>query len=110
VRPTLIATAVAALAAAACSQVPATSSSSVPPGSRHLEYKCPNGTQFDVLMAPAGDKVKLELGGILYELKAVRSGSGAKFSDGTTSYWSKGKDATIERAGKIVHRDCTTRN
>jgi membrane-bound inhibitor of C-type lysozyme len=59
-------------------------------------------------MAPAGDKAKLDLRGVLYELKQVRSASGAKFSDGTMTYWSKGRDATIERAGKTLHRDCRT--
>ena len=93
---------------AACSQMPGATPSSIPPGSRQLEYKCSDGTRFDVLMAPAGDKAKLELSGVLYELKQVRSGSGAKFSDGTTSYWSKGRDAMIERSGKVVHRDCRT--
>ena len=110
VRLTALATALAALAATSCGQLPATSSSAAPPGSKQFEYKCPDGTRFDVLVAPSGDKVKLELGGILYELKQVRSASGAKFSDGTTSYWSQGRDATIERSGKVVHRDCTSSN
>lgn len=98
----------AIVALTACSQMPGATHSSIPPGSRQFEYKCTDGTRFDVLMAPTGDKVKLELGGVLYELKQVRSASGAKFSDGTTSYWSKGRDATIERGGKVVHRDCKT--
>ena len=106
-RPTSLASLSLALAACGCGQVPATSSSTAAPGSKHFEYQCPDGTRFDVLLAPSGDKVKVDLGGILYELKQVRSASGAKFSDGTTSYWSKGRDATIERSGKVVHRDCT---
>jgi membrane-bound inhibitor of C-type lysozyme len=100
--------ALATLGLVACSQMPGTTSSSIPPGSRHFSYKCADGSRFGVLIAPAGDRAKLELGGVLYELKQVRSASGAKFSDGTTSYWSKGRDATIERNGKIVHRDCVT--
>jgi membrane-bound inhibitor of C-type lysozyme len=102
------AAALAAFGLAACSQMRGAPSSSIPPGSRQLEYECADGTRFDVLMAPAGDKAKLELRGVLYELKQVASASGAKFSDGTTSYWSKGRDATIERSGKVLHRDCTT--
>jgi len=98
----------AALSLAACSQMPSTSLTAAPPGSRHLEYRCPGGTKFDVLLWPSGDKAKLELGGVLYELKQVRSASGARFSDGTTTYWSKGREATIERNGKIVYRDCRT--
>jgi membrane-bound inhibitor of C-type lysozyme len=97
-----------ALALVACSDLPLSSKSSAPPGSKRFEYKCADGTRFDVLMYPAGDQVKLELGGVMYELKQVRTASGAKFSDGTTSYWSKGRDATIERGGKVMHRDCAT--
>jgi membrane-bound inhibitor of C-type lysozyme len=99
---------IAFLVLAACSQMPGASPSSAPPGSRQFEYRCADGTKFDVLMWPSGDKAKLELDGIMYELKPARSGSGAKFSDGTTTYWSKGRDATIERGGKVVHRDCRT--
>jgi membrane-bound inhibitor of C-type lysozyme len=109
VRLTAIATALAAVAVNGCSQL-APSASSAPPGSKHIEYKCPDGTRLDVLIAPGGDKVKLELGGFLYELGSMRSASGAKFSDGTTSYWSKGRDARIERSGKVLHRDCKTSN
>lgn len=95
------------LALAACSQMPDTPSS-IPPGSRHYEYRCADGTRFDVMMWPTGDRARLELGGVLYELKQVRSGSGARFSDGTTVYWSKGREATLERSGKVIHRDCRT--
>ena len=104
------AAALAVLMLAGCSQMPGTTPSSIPPGSRQLQYKCADGTRFDVLMAPAGERAKLELGGVLYDLKQVPSGSGAKFSDGTTTYWSKGRDATIERSGKTVRRDCRTNN
>jgi membrane-bound inhibitor of C-type lysozyme len=101
---------VAVLMLAGCSQMPGTTASSIPPGSRQLEYKCADGTRFDVLLAPAGDRAKLELSGVLYDLKQVQSASGAKFSDGTTTYWSKGRDATIERSGKTVRRECRTSN
>jgi membrane-bound inhibitor of C-type lysozyme len=109
VRLTAIATALAAVAVNGCSQL-APSASSAQPGSKRIEYRCPNGTRFNVLVAPGGGKAKLELGGILYELGSVGSASGAKFSDGTTSYWSKGRDARIERSGKVLHRDCKTSN
>jgi membrane-bound inhibitor of C-type lysozyme len=96
----------ATLAAAACGQM--SGPASIPPGSRHFAYQCTDGTRFGVLMGPAGDQAKLELGGVVYELKQIRSASGAKFSDGTTIFWSKGREATIERGGKVVHRDCKT--
>jgi membrane-bound inhibitor of C-type lysozyme len=107
-RDAVLAASFVAVALTACSQMPGATGSSIPPGSRQFEYKCADGTRFDVLMAPAGDKAKLDLRGVLYELKQVRSASGAKFSDGTMTYWSKGRDATIERAGKTLHRDCRT--
>ena len=97
-----------ALLLVACSDLPFASKSSIPPGSKRFEYKCPDGASFDVLMSPTGDKAKLELEGVMYELKQVRSGSGARFSDGTTTYWSKGREAIIERGGKVVHGDCKT--
>lgn len=100
--------AAAVLGLAACSQMPDAPPSSIPPGSRQYEYTCADGTRFGVLMWPSGDRARLELGGVLYELKQVRSGSGARFSDGTTVYWSKGREATIERSGRVIHRDCRT--
>ncbi len=60
----LRAAAAACLGLAACSsQMPMTDApSSIPSGSRQYEYRCADGTRFDVLTWPTGDRARLELG------------------------------------------------
>jgi para-nitrobenzyl esterase len=52
-------------------------------------------------MAPGGGNVRLEgLAAGPVVLPHVRSGSGARYSDGRTTYWSKGGEATLEIQGE----------
>jgi para-nitrobenzyl esterase len=50
-------------------------------------------------MAAAGASVRLEGLGAPVTLPLARSGSGARYSDGRTTYWSKGREAIVERPG-----------
>ncbi len=39
-------------------------------------------------------------------LGAVESGSGARYSDGTTTFWNKGDEALVEVDDEIVYQNC----
>jgi membrane-bound inhibitor of C-type lysozyme len=40
-------------------------------------------------------------------LPRVESASGAKYSDGTTTFWEKGGEALVEQNGEVVLQGCT---
>lgn len=78
--------------------------SRVDPGpAKTFVYECGDGKVFTVrvesesawLFLPQGSK----------RLPSVPSGSGAKFGDGSATYWSKGEEALLELEGKI-YRGC----
>lgn len=69
-------------------------------------YLCSDGNRFQVTMTHNGEKVILRLGERLLELPHVRSASGAKYSDGETTFWSKGIQAFITTHDKVSHKDC----
>lgn len=60
-------------------------------------YECNDGSQFTARIE--GEKVWLFLQSGTVSLPHVQAASGAKFSDGTTTYWSKGESALLERPG-----------
>lgn len=43
-------------------------------------------------------------------LKQVLAMTGAKYSDGKYTFWSKGQNAYLERNGKVIMSDCTLAN
>jgi heat shock protein HslJ len=67
---------------------------------RTIAYRCPDGTGFRISMAAEGGSVSLDgpVSGPV-TLPRVVSASGARYSDGRTTYWSKGSEATLETAG-----------
>jgi membrane-bound inhibitor of C-type lysozyme len=54
---------------------------------------------------PDGD-VKLTMEGETLEMSLVPAASGAKYSDGTTTLWTKGDEAFIEVGDEIVYENC----
>jgi putative lipoprotein len=64
------------------------------PGQTYV-YECEDGTQFTARVE--GDKAWLFLRSGTLSLPHVEAASGAKFSDGMTTYWSKGESAMLER-------------
>jgi heat shock protein HslJ len=68
---------------------------------RTVAYRCRDQSGFRVQMAAGGESVKLEgLASGPVVLPHVRSGSGARYSDGRTTYWSKGAQSTLEIQGE----------
>jgi membrane-bound inhibitor of C-type lysozyme len=59
-------------------------------------YACAEGKSFTAAFNAAGDAVTIAAGGDSRTLPQVVSASGARFSDGATQYWSKGREATLE--------------
>lgn len=62
-----------------------------------FSYACDDGTTVVANHRAEGD-VYLFLPGNSVLLPPVSAASGARFSDGSTIYWSKGREATVERA------------
>jgi heat shock protein HslJ len=69
---------------------------------RTIAYRCPDGTGFRATMAPDGAAVRLEgLAPGPVSLPRVATASGARYSDGWTSYWPKGRESTLEVPGAL---------
>ena len=75
-------------------------------GNAPVRYICGEDESFVVVSYPGG--VLLDLG--LFEgrflLDHVPSGSGAKYSDGILTFWSKGNEAFVERGSGRIFSDC----
>ena len=72
---------------------------------QQLRYQC--GTlPLTVTLDNAKQQVSFILDGKPLTLTQTVSASGARYSDGTYVFWSKGNGAFIERNDKIVINDC----
>ena len=71
-----------------------------------LIYQCEGGGTFMVEFAPRGESVLVILPGKRLHLPAVPAASGAKYSDGQNTLWTKGDEAFLELDGKIRYRGC----
>nr|WP_113869093.1 MliC family protein [Brenneria salicis]NMN91874.1 membrane-bound inhibitor of C-type lysozyme [Brenneria salicis ATCC 15712 = DSM 30166]RBP58335.1 membrane-bound inhibitor of C-type lysozyme [Brenneria salicis ATCC 15712 = DSM 30166]RLM29339.1 lysozyme inhibitor [Brenneria salicis ATCC 15712 = DSM 30166] len=73
-----------------------------------LHYQC--GTMpLTVTMLPAetSSQASFLLDGERHVLPQVVSASGAKYSDGTYTFWSKGNQAFVQRGERVIVDDCT---
>lgn len=70
-----------------------------------LHYQC-GTTKLTVTQDNRQDKVSFIMDGKQLTLPQVRAASGAKYSDGHYTFWSKGESAFIEREGKVIMNDC----
>jgi membrane-bound inhibitor of C-type lysozyme len=74
-----------------------------------MEYQCPGGEVIEVTFpAERGEEVMV----MLPEqdpltLPQVEAASGAKYSDGTTTFWEKDGEALVEVNGEITLQGCT---
>nr|WP_024967958.1 MliC family protein [Pantoea sp. IMH] len=70
-----------------------------------LHYTC--GTMpLTVQLDNAQQQVQLILDGKPLTLTQEVAASGTRYSDGTYLFWSKGRDAFIERNDKVIVNDC----
>ncbi|MEB5971121.1 MliC family protein [Pantoea dispersa] len=79
------------------------------PAPETLHYQC--GTlPLTVTLDNAQQQVRFILDGKPLTLTQTVSASGARYSDGTYVFWSKGNGAFVERNDKIVINDCELQN
>jgi membrane-bound inhibitor of C-type lysozyme len=76
----------------------------ITPNTRAYRYQCSGGQSFDV-------EYSLELATVILESETLRlaqtlSASGARYSDGTVTLYTKGEEAFIELGDQIIYEDC----
>jgi membrane-bound inhibitor of C-type lysozyme len=69
-------------------------------------YECDEGKLLLVEVNQRDESVMLTISGKWYYLPKVPSASGAKYSDGNNTFWSKGESAIIELDNKITYQNC----
>jgi len=81
------------------------------PWSSSYDYTCPDGYEFTIAFSDTenpGDIAVLEDADGMTKLPRAPSASGSRYSNEATEFFSKGDEAMIRQAGKIVHGKCTT--
>ncbi|MGD1941817.1 MAG: MliC family protein [Leptolyngbyaceae cyanobacterium] len=71
-------------------------------------YTCPGGETIEaIFMMEEGREVAVSLPDQdTLTLPSVEAASGAKYSDGTTTFWEQGGEAMVEVDGEIVLQGC----
>ncbi len=75
-----------------------------PTANSGMAYKCDD---IEFIAKFGADKVQILLAGRTLVLPQVVSGSGARYSDGRNTYWSKGNEALLEING-VSYQGCKT--
>jgi membrane-bound inhibitor of C-type lysozyme len=94
-----------ALLAAACATP--SKSPGIPSGEGYVRYRCADKQEFAVTYQQQGKRALLEAGGWSHLLPLAPSASGAKYSDGKITLWTKGSGASVEESGRTTYRECT---
>ena len=72
-----------------------------------LSFRCPDGqTVMAQFQLPEDQFVNVRFAGRELRLPHVISGSGARYSDGKTTFWNKGRSVLVEVDDKIVVQNC----
>jgi membrane-bound inhibitor of C-type lysozyme len=72
-----------------------------------LSFRCPDGqTVMAQFQLPEDQFVNVRFAGSELRLPHVISGSGARYSDGKTTFWNRGRSVLMEVDDKIVVQDC----
>jgi len=72
-----------------------------------LSFRCPDGqTVMAQFQLPEDQFVNVRFDGRELRLPHVISGSGARYSDGKTTFWNRGKSVLMQVDDKIVVQDC----
>lgn len=69
-------------------------------------FVCPDGTRINAVFDNAADTVTITLSDEMLTLPRAVSGSGARYSDDTTTFWNQGDEALVEVNGEIVYQGC----
>ncbi|MBI3126089.1 MAG: MliC family protein [Candidatus Tectomicrobia bacterium] len=81
-----------------------------PKTTREFRYACAEGKSFVAVYAADGKSAILRFPGVADPMVLPRaiSGSGARYGDGTTTLWIKGRTGFIESGKERIYRDCRT--
>ena len=72
-----------------------------------LNFRCPDGqTVMAQFQLPEDKFVNVRFAGRELRLPHVISGSGARYSDGKTTFWNRGKSVLMQVDDEIVLQDC----
>lgn len=69
-------------------------------------FVCPDGTRIETIFDNSADTVTFTLPDETITLPRAISGSGARYSDGTTTFWNNGDEALIEINGDTLYDAC----
>jgi membrane-bound inhibitor of C-type lysozyme len=87
-----------------------TAQSSEGAGQIAVTFACADDVAIDAVFDNASDNVILTMNGETLTLPHVESGSGAKYSDGTTTFWTKGDEAFVQVNDETVISDCVAQS
>lgn len=73
-------------------------------------FACPDGISIEAVFDNATDTVTVTLPDDTVTLPRVESASGARYSDGTTTFWNHGDEVLVEVDGKTVYESCVAEN
>jgi len=71
-----------------------------------LTFRCPDGRSVLAQFEPKDEFVSVRFDGRDSRLPRVISGSGARYSNGKTTFWNKGRTALVEIDERIAVQDC----
>ena len=71
-----------------------------------LSFSCPDGRTVLAEFEPKDEFVNVQFAGRDLRLPKTISASGARYSDGKTTFWNKGRSALMEVNDKMVAQDC----
>ncbi|HVP29694.1 MAG TPA: MliC family protein [Myxococcota bacterium] len=70
-----------------------------------VTYHCDGGKTLSVVYGASSARVTLP-DGTAADWRQLPSASGVRYGDGTTSLWSKGREAFVERGGQTILGGC----
>jgi membrane-bound inhibitor of C-type lysozyme len=72
-----------------------------------LSFRCPDGqTVMAQFHLPEDQFVNVRFAGRELRLPHTISGSGARYSDGKTTFWNRGRSVLVQMDDKIIVQDC----
>ena len=80
------------------------STSPAPSVADSVTYTC--GDASEIQIARSANRVTLTIGGESSALPQVEAASGAKYSDGTLTWWEKGDTGLVMQGDSVSLRDC----
>jgi len=85
----------------ACGRGAANDKSSDVPRSKPVAYRCDDGSELSASFTKTIPmRADVKRGDDSWSLTLAPSGSGAKYSDGQTTFWTKGAEAVLETSGE----------